>query len=529
MVRKSYFTKNESDTEFYNVYVFGIQSCSGRILTFHVMTDHGMLRSRVPISEIYTSEPTNDIPFNLKQLWDCHLEGTEVLTKNGFVDLSEVSFNDEICTINIEKDLIEYQKPTNIISKLYKGNVINFGGNTRQKLDIAVTETHNMLVDNYRLKTTYLKPAKDLVDAERIKLTSNWIGNSFPDFVFKHKEFVYTINEVDFAAFLGWYVSEGCTFIKDKRKTINISQSKNANPVKRLEVENLIDKIGFKTNKCESSISFFCDELYDYLFALGNCYTMRIPQWLKESKSKVINVFLNAAVKGDGWLDNDFLRRYASVSKGLADDVQELFMKVGSHANIRRRKAKPYCIEGRHGTNTKDQYYVVENKLKLGSHKGSKTQSYYEGMVYCVTVPNSTMVIRRNGKLSFTGNCFSENVSVIEYDFLAFHRAQIILRDGTKVWGTYMFTVDWYDNPYSDEPSDYKCGHIFEADEGYLLCQPNNRILWKDSNWVTKPLPENLKQFKVDTELESVENKSDRWITEDTDSFYYDIKEQDEI
>ena len=122
-------------------------------------------------------------------------------------------------------------------------------------------------------------------------------------------------------------------------------------------------------------------------------------------------------------------------------------------------------------------------------------------------------------------DCFSENVSVIEYDFLAYHRAQIVLRDGTKVWGTYIFTVDWYNNPYSDEPSDYKCGHVLESDDGYLLCMPNNRIFWKDSNWVTKKLPDDLKQFKVDTELESVENKSDRWIVEDTDSFYYDIKE----
>ena len=120
-------------------------------------------------------------------------------------------------------------------------------------------------------------------------------------------------------------------------------------------------------------------------------------------------------------------------------------------------------------------------------------------------------------------DCFSENVSVIEYDFLKGHKVQVALRDGSKVWGTYMFTVDWYNNPFSDEPSDYKCGHIFGADDGYLMCQPNNRIFWKDSNWVTKKLPENLKQFKVDYELPSVENVSDRWVSEDTDSFYYDI------
>jgi hypothetical protein len=124
-------------------------------------------------------------------------------------------------------------------------------------------------------------------------------------------------------------------------------------------------------------------------------------------------------------------------------------------------------------------------------------------------------------------DCFSYNVTVTKYDFLESHRGQIVLRDGTKVWGTYMFTVDWFDNPYSDEPSDYKCGHIFFSDEGYLLCQPNNRIFWKDSNFITKELPENLKQFKVDNDLLSVENVSDRWVSEDSDSFYYDVDKDD--
>jgi hypothetical protein len=120
-------------------------------------------------------------------------------------------------------------------------------------------------------------------------------------------------------------------------------------------------------------------------------------------------------------------------------------------------------------------------------------------------------------------DCFSENVAVVEYDFLAFHRAQVVLRDGSKVWATYILTIDWYNNPYSDEPSDYKCGHVLESDDGYLLCMPNNRIFWKDSNFVTKPLPDDLKQFKVDTELPSVENQSDRWVAEDSNSFYYDL------
>jgi hypothetical protein len=122
-------------------------------------------------------------------------------------------------------------------------------------------------------------------------------------------------------------------------------------------------------------------------------------------------------------------------------------------------------------------------------------------------------------------DCFSENVTVTKYEYLETKRCQVVLRDGTMVWATYLFTVDWYDNSYSEQPSDYKCGHILQADDGYMMCQPNNRIYWKDSNWITKKFPIEPKEIKVDTILPSVENVSDRWVSEDTDSYYYDIKQ----
>lgn len=122
-------------------------------------------------------------------------------------------------------------------------------------------------------------------------------------------------------------------------------------------------------------------------------------------------------------------------------------------------------------------------------------------------------------------DCFSENVSVIEYSYLTEKRCKVILKDKSLVWATYLFTVDWFNNPYSDEPTDYKCGHILRADDGYLMCQPNNRIFWKDSNFITAEFPVNPKDFKVDTKIECVESKSDRWVSSNTDSFYYDINE----
>ena len=122
-------------------------------------------------------------------------------------------------------------------------------------------------------------------------------------------------------------------------------------------------------------------------------------------------------------------------------------------------------------------------------------------------------------------DCFSENAAVTSFKYLSGKRCNVVLKNGEKIWATYIFTVDWFNNAYSNEPSDYKCGHVLIADDGYLLCQPNNRIYWKDSNWVTQDFPIDKKDIKVDQLLESVESYSDRWVSEDTDSFYYDIKE----
>ena len=85
LVRRSHYTHNPKDNTTYdNAYVFGIQSITGKILTFHIMTDFGMVRSRVPISELFIKPPTKDIPFYFKQLWDCFSENVSV-TKYSFL------------------------------------------------------------------------------------------------------------------------------------------------------------------------------------------------------------------------------------------------------------------------------------------------------------------------------------------------------------------------------------------------------------------------------------------------------------
>lgn len=123
-------------------------------------------------------------------------------------------------------------------------------------------------------------------------------------------------------------------------------------------------------------------------------------------------------------------------------------------------------------------------------------------------------------------DCFSETAQVEVFDYLVGKRCEVLLKNKNWVWATYMMTIDWFNNPYSEEPTDYKCGHLLKGDNGQIFLQPNNRLRWHDMNFVTRPFPINPKEFKVDSELVSVESFSDRWVSEDSDSYYYDMEEK---
>lgn len=123
-------------------------------------------------------------------------------------------------------------------------------------------------------------------------------------------------------------------------------------------------------------------------------------------------------------------------------------------------------------------------------------------------------------------NCYGNEMTVCKFNFLENFRCKIILKDKTFVWGTYMMTFDWENNMYSLTPHDYKNAHLIKLDNGCFALQPNNRILWRDSNFITKPIDtSNMPKYKVDKQ-EFICERSDRWTSEHTDCFYYDIIEE---
>jgi hypothetical protein len=123
-------------------------------------------------------------------------------------------------------------------------------------------------------------------------------------------------------------------------------------------------------------------------------------------------------------------------------------------------------------------------------------------------------------------DCFGEKINCISFKYLVNKRCQIITKEKKLLWGSYMMTFDWEDNAYSDTPHDYKNAHMIKLDNGCFALQPNNRILWRDTNFITKPLDlNNIPKYKVDKQVFICEN-SDKWVSEDTDNFYYEVKKE---
>ena len=87
---------------------------------------------------------------------ECYSEDTKVLTKEGWKKFPEVSLEEEIYTLNIEKKEVEMQKPVNFYQFDHDDKLFNFKG---EGLDLLVTKNHNMLVSREG-EMTFLK-AKD--------------------------------------------------------------------------------------------------------------------------------------------------------------------------------------------------------------------------------------------------------------------------------------------------------------------------------------------------------------------------------
>lgn len=345
--------------------------------------------------------------------FDCYDQETEVLTRRGFRLFADVSPFDEVfATANLDTDKFEYQRSTTYLDKPYSGEMIRIGGGRRQRVDLLVTPSHRMVVlDGHGAKEWTIKKAGDLTIWDKLKPS---VGSWEADPSWSPPDHGWNCNVDDFAEFMGWYVSEGSQVEyvhhsqpSSVKRRVCISQMKYSSSWPALE--SLLARLPWRWHYSGHQVVITNKELHEQVKPLGLSGDKFVPQWIKDAPRSVITSFLRGAVAGDGWTQNG-KDRYATVSKVLADDIQELYLKLGSPVSSLVRPARPYRLGRFRGTNTRDQYWVFQKSSKAlslrdGENRPKFERVDYSGRVFCVSVPNGTLIVRRGGKVVVCGNC----------------------------------------------------------------------------------------------------------------------------
>ncbi len=357
--------------------------------------------------------------FGSHPLTGCYDEKTEILTEGGWKFFKDLTKKDAVFTLN-EKNEIEIHKPKRLFKYDHDGQMYNF---RTKSLDLLVTPNHRMVVDQtYKNKRKFVE-AKDFdVNNHRIPKQGIWDGEDKEWFVLPGIEFIkygrqgrtpysvirdsLRVKMGDWLRFFGFWLAEGCTdnekIAKRHGYRVTVVQ---INKRKRKEFREILDELPF--NYYEENHSFIiCNkQLWTYLRQFGNKYTKFVPPEIKGLSKRQLKILFDWMVKGDGHIrKTNGQINYWTSSKKLADDLQEIIMKLGWLGTLTARKGRVSEIKGRK-INAGICYTIgVQKTRHYRLREGSIKKVDYKGKVYCCEVENNTLFVRRNGRVCWCGN-----------------------------------------------------------------------------------------------------------------------------
>ena len=373
-------------------------------------------------------------------LLDCFDGETEVLTNHGWKLFVDLNGKETVATVNLATDEIEFQAPTAFVGREYSGDMVSIKG---KRVDILVTPTHRMIVENRNgiwkgNRRPFVRLAKELTASSILKNAGTWVGRD-DDVVIPAWEYsgaravsmpAVTVSRGDLAEFVGWFVAEGSRGKYEIRGSVKRKVIISQMPGDKMEnIRVAAGKLPFRhsilkgANGCVN-LTITSAQLHDFLeecYAPGEgrpCYRKKIPGWILESSPRVLERFFAAMVAGDGWEQNGH-RTVATTSKMLADQLQECLIKMGKASTMRVLvNLPPAEIRGVSSSRSATQYHVSEIRSKWIHLVNGRTRrsiislDKYDGGVYCVSVQNGTLFLRRRGKTFLAGNCFTYGIAI---------------------------------------------------------------------------------------------------------------------
>jgi len=376
-------------------------------------------------------------------------EKTEVLTKNGWKFLKDLTIRDECATLNPRTHEFEWQKIEKITVKRYSGEM--YCCKTKY-VDLLVTPDHKMYVCPYKKCTVDSTDKFKLIEARdvfntgvhHITTAARWRGEEKEYFTLPEcktktgcripkKE----IPMMDWVEFFGYYIAEGCIWEggNGHYRIVIVQRSENFEKIYDAFHRIGMGKIKIKSNPHYPHVQHIIMhnlQLYSYLSRFGKSYDKWIPIEIKNLSSKYLKIFFDAYISGDG-----LIKSYKSGSVGigvsisawtsskkLRDDLQEIGIKLGYGVQYKLDcdigkshyvKSIGRTITAKHKcwviyfSPRKTPYFNQKHNERIAYSRKKKTLTeeknvHYSGKIYSLDVPNNIILVRRNGKCFFSGS-----------------------------------------------------------------------------------------------------------------------------
>lgn len=333
----------------------------------------------------------------------CFSSDTEIMTRSGWKLFSDTSIGEEVATINHITLNSEWNK---INQKFEYGNYDKLIEFKKRSHNFCVTEDHS-IIRKYDKRGKWEKvKAKSLFDKNFIIPTAS--KNNNPE---------YPITD-DELRIMAWIITEGNIEKIGNCRVVRIAQSDKPK-VSHNRIIDICNRLGLK-NSCKKRYSAGetnhgqhrnfdayriyinrCDLLDKILDLIPD---KKLQMWMLDLSSRQFKILFKELMLGDGALLKDGNYQYVSKYKIEADILQALCTMNNIRASVLKRinrikKTTIYSI----AINLKNYTYVK---------KGDARYIKNDKPVYCVSVDNGTLLVRRGGKAMYCGNTHTFQVEI---------------------------------------------------------------------------------------------------------------------
>ncbi len=333
---------------------------------------------------------------------ECYDQQTEVLTNSGWKLFNDLDRTELVATLNLETKTVEWQQPTAY-------HVSHFTGQLHQVkcrgANFVVTPNHRIVMKRQVYgggwsEDYIVKRSEELSYSAGSTLkipVSGKSGNAeYPG-----------VSDLELQL-LGWVLTDGNMGRFDRTNRIQIYQR----TAKLHLITNILDALGFnyrlqsrtRTTDAIQGVELKEKVSDQHTITLQNSSRdrvwellegeKRIPSWMQQLSDRQFEIFLSSFIDGDG-------SRHPS--------AESSWMAYGARPMLEQLQV--LCVT--HGFKASlATYRERESRLNITRHYDYSIKGVgawfslvnYDAPVYCVTVPNGTLFVRRNGYVCISGN-----------------------------------------------------------------------------------------------------------------------------